>query len=376
MKVERVYSKRLKQYLWRLDFTIDGHRLRLSDLPTRQKALEAYASILERRRAARFGTPVEQLPITLGQLLEEREADLARKHQVAQLATFRGFVEFAGRNAELRLMKKKVINDWMDDLRQRELANTSIQTYLAYVMSALHSASDYFPDFEWQPPRIKWPKADPGRDRVLTSEEIARLLAGFRADRQKGEHQKSVENRRHVLDLFRLALLVPARESELMALTTADVNTDWNTMTVFSKKNNTRRVLPLCATALEILRGRWPKEGKEFFPGFYSMPLVAALKRTAEIAGVTYGDQIEGAWVFHDLRHTAATVMAGSNIDHATIAMVLGHKRQSMTDRYINPSLDSQRKAIRALEDFCLTIEGFSGASFSAATPERIVSGF
>jgi len=67
--------------------------------------------------------------------------------------------------------------------------------------------------------------------------------------------------------------------------------------------------------------------------------------------------------------------MAGQGTDHATMAAVLGHKRQSMTDRHVHPSLRSQQKTIRHLETFCLGIDGFL-ETFPISREERLVSGF
>ena len=156
-----------------------------------------------------------------------------------------------------------------------------------------------------------------------------------------------------------LAQLVPARRGELLALTVTDVNLDWNTITIHAKKTNSVRAIPLSSIALEILKARWPAKGKKFFPGYTPKQLITSLQKASDLSGVEYGDQIEGGYVFHDLRHTAATIMLTNGIDHATVAEILGHQSRDMTGRYIHPTLDSQRKAIKVLENFCLGIKGF-----------------
>jgi integrase len=223
----------------------------------------------------------------------------------------------------------------------------------------LNAAESYFPSFEWRPPKFPRLKTDPGRTRVLSAEELAKIYTALRAPRIKWEPEKGKRQRETAFDLVRLALLIPARRSELLALTINDVNRDWNTITIHSTKTKSVRAIPLSSVAFQILKSRWPAKGKKFFPGYTPKQLITSLQKAIELSGVEYGDQIEGGYVFHDLRHTAATIMLTNGIDHATVAEILGHHSRDRTTRYIHPTLESQRKAIQVLEKFCLQISGF-----------------
>ena len=53
---------------------------------------------------------------------------------------------------------------------------------------------------------------------------------------------------------------------------------------------------------------------------------------------------------FHDLRHTAATLMVTGGIDLVTVKEILGHSKIEMTMRYAHPTLENKRKAVAVLE--------------------------
>ena len=53
---------------------------------------------------------------------------------------------------------------------------------------------------------------------------------------------------------------------------------------------------------------------------------------------------------FHDLRHTAATMMVTSGVDIVTVQQVLGHSDIKMTARYTHPTTETKMSAVNSLE--------------------------
>ncbi len=53
---------------------------------------------------------------------------------------------------------------------------------------------------------------------------------------------------------------------------------------------------------------------------------------------------------FHDLRHTAATLMVMGGVDVVTVKEILGHSRIEMSMRYAHPTTENKRKAVAVLE--------------------------
>ena len=55
-------------------------------------------------------------------------------------------------------------------------------------------------------------------------------------------------------------------------------------------------------------------------------------------------------YAFHDLRHTAATMMVTSGVDLVTVKEILGHSSIEMTMRYAHPTTEGKMNAVKALE--------------------------
>jgi integrase len=109
---------------------------------------------------------------------------------------------------------------------------------------------------------------------------------------------------------------------------------------------------------LEILRARSINAPK-FFKPLHKDSLYTALQRAATIAGVEYGDRVEGGWVIYDLRHVAGTVMENAGIPYSAVAAILGHARKDQTATYTHVQLETLRRGMEVLEKHCREIDGF-----------------
>ncbi len=72
---------------------------------------------------------------------------------------------------------------------------------------------------------------------------------------------------------------------------------------------------------------------------------------------------------FHDLRHTAASLMAMAGVDLMSIKQILGHKTIRMTLRYPHMSPDHRRNAVAAI-DRALTSQSDSTSQFTSQSTE------
>jgi integrase len=251
------------------------------------------------------------------------------------------------------------------------IKGSSINRYLGAVMAMLHAAGEYFPELEdWNPPHVRRMTEGPGRERVLTGDEIARLLAALKGGRQRLERFDSAKVKGEVYDLLRMMLLTGAREGELMKLEQSAINWNWRTLQIDATKTKTIRVLPLSDTALEILQSRYT--GKQHFFSINYHQLWRTLKKVCPLADLTIGQSAAGGWVFYDLRHTAASVMELNGVSYSTVSKILGHKRGDMTAHYTHATLESMRHGLQVLEKWCLEIDGFClGFRENQSTPEK-----
>ena len=344
MKITKVWRGDLKAQRWKIDLTISGQRIRRADFITKQDAIDAIAALQTRARADRYGLILPQPKITLSQL-----------DQTSRI--FREFVETIGPGVALVSLARADWKKYVDCLKARDCKPGTINRYMAEVSGVLSSAPERFPNLgEWRCPKAPWLPDSLGRDRLLSREELGKLLAAFRSERQKGEQYFSVKNRQEVLDLFRLMLLTGAREGEILSLKQSQISWDWRTVRIISEKGGgSIRVVPLSDLALEVLKAR----NQQKFFSISKDRLYRTLHRVADTSGVVYGDNIENGWVLYDLRHVAATVMENAGLPYSAVSAILGHKRSDQTATYAHAQLETLRRGVEVLDAYCREIDGF-----------------
>lgn len=357
MKIQKYFDLQLQKSCWRLDVTIAGRRYRRGRFATKAEAHAAVIELQARANQRLYGLPGARGRYTLGDLLRRREADPRAVARRQALQALRWFVGFLGAGTLLSDLSRASFLAFREHLeRARPRKTSTIQQYLNSVGTALKAATDYWPDLDWRPPAVPQQRINRGRERTLTAAELRAILAALDGPRERYESAAAVRRRQAAADLIRLALVVPARRGELLALTPAAINLDWATILIDSTKTGTARTLILSQAALLILRRRWPEKGSRFFT-LTPKQLITALQKAGAAATIPYGDNIEGGWVFHDLRHTAASALAAGGIDHGTIAYLLGHTAGGITHRYTHPLHASQQRAAAVLDAFLASID-------------------
>ena len=113
-----------------------------------------------------------------------------------------------------------------------------------------------------------------------------------------------------------------------------------------------RRSVQLTKASLNILKRRLAKaEGPFLFPrkGDHNKPLTTVRKahhRALRAAG------IEPPFRLYDFRHTFESRMAMAGVDLPTLKELMGHSEISTTIRYVHPTPEHKRDAVRKLEDY------------------------
>ena len=64
-------------------------------------------------------------------------------------------------------------------------------------------------------------------------------------------------------------------------------------------------------------------------------------------------------FVLYDWRHTLSTEMAQAGVDLVTLAAILGYSSLRVVQKYVHPTADHKRQAMRTFED-ALTVAGDS----------------
>jgi integrase len=176
--------------------------------------------------------------------------------------------------------------------------------------------------------RIPRPGQEHARDRVLSEDELRTLWQSF----ERLEAPMSA--------FYKLRLLTAQRGGEVAAMPWQDVDLDagWWTIPAALSKNKLAHRVPLNGPALAILAALrvQAKKGEEFV-------LVGARgkRQQAEAAATFRVKDFRG----HDLRRTAASLMASAGVPRLTISKILNHVERGVTKVYDRHSYDPEKKA-------------------------------
>lgn len=177
---------------------------------------------------------------------------------------------------------------------------------------------------------ISKPTLPPGRERRLEGDEEGRLLAAARECRSSSLEVCIV-----------LAIETGMRRGEIANLTWDQVDLGKHGIFLLDTKNGDRRFVPLSENAEAAIRALpRPIHGGRLTSFHDSNGLGAAFRRACQRAGIT-------GLCFHDLRHEAASRLAGV-LEAPTLAKVFGWRTIQMVMRYYNPSAQELVAAIRS----------------------------
>ena len=140
------------------------------------------------------------------------------------------------------------------------------------------------------------------------------------------------------------ALNTGMRKGELLNLRWADIDLNEDYIYIKQTKSNVPRKVPMNSIAKNALAGM-KKEGEFIFPrtkNGRTASIFYMFKAACRKAGIS-------DLRFHDLRHTAATLMVMGGIDIVTVSQILGHSSISMTMRYAHPTPENKRRAVDIL---------------------------
>ncbi len=180
---------------------------------------------------------------------------------------------------------------------------------------------------------VKFFREDNKKERILTPEEIQRLLA---------------ECKGHLKPIVQIALNTAMRLREILYLKWGNV--DFNRNIIVVPKTNTKnkkvKKVPMNGLVIETLQGVGRKSEYVFCDPKTGEPY-HSIKTTFSKALKRAG--LEGVR-FHDLRHTAASMMVESGVDLRTVQEILGVSSIAMVMRYTHPTAEGKMNAVKALE--------------------------
>ena len=154
-------------------------------------------------------------------------------------------------------------------------------------------------------------------------------------------------------DIVTLILETGMRPEEVFTMRKENVHIDRGYLFVPAGKTPfARRNILLTGRAISVLKKRLAEtQGPYLFVGQRHMdkPL-ASIQKAHERA--LRDAEITPPFRLYDLRHTFGSRSAMAGVDLATLKELMGHSKLSTTMRYVHPTPEHKREAVRKLEDF------------------------
>jgi integrase len=196
--------------------------------------------------------------------------------------------------------------------------------------------------------------SEQGRERFLTSDELARLGDALRETRIDPSAAAAI----------RLLILTGARLREILDAQWPHVDSERGVIFLPDSKTGKKPVY-LSAAALEVLAGLSRIQGNPYIiPGEKARQPKADLKKPW--AAVCKAAGLEGVRL-HDLRHSFASIGAGASMGLPVIGKLLGHSQAATTHRYAHLDADPLRRAVD-------TIGATISAAMSGETARNVVA--
>lgn len=176
--------------------------------------------------------------------------------------------------------------------------------------------------------RIPRPGQEQARDRVLTEDELQALWLAFGALEPT------------MAAFYKLRLLTAQRGGEVAGMRWHDVDlaAGWWTVPATSSKNKLAHRVPLNESAVKLVQLAKKTAAKD---AVFVLAGARGKRQQSEAAATFTVSDFRG----HDLRRTAASIMASGGIPRLTISKLLNHVERNITAVYDRHSYDPEKRA-------------------------------
>lgn len=252
---------------------------------------------------------IQEVTLTTRSMKEDRyRLNAMARHWIGQLAM-------------IQITPPKV-SQYRDE-RLKEVSAGAVIRELAYISSIVnHSRREWGINMVNPIPLVKKPPTPLGRNRILSQNELERLLNACKPRVKNGNIW--------VYPIVQFALATAMRRGEMLGLHWGDINFQTKTAFIPITKNGSSRTVPLSTDAIEILN-KLPRniDGRVF--GINGPNLSVIFEKACRLSKVE-------DFHFHDLRHMAITRMAEKLPNLIELSAVSGHKSLAMLKRYYHPN--------------------------------------
>lgn len=325
---------------WRAVVRFDG-RPAICKQHARKEEAQDWANEIERQiKQCQFNFELYKNKHTFNELVERYRNDGALEHIRSVEDVIRHLEYWTSRfssyalvhltseliGKERRLLAEKPTN------KGEQRSNSTVNRYIAS-LSALFSHAV----------KLKWInenpcfslsklKENPGRDRVLTQDEITRLLAACKQSKSPYLHC-----------IVLISLTTGARQGEILNLEWRHVDFDNKLAYLKETKNGRPRSIALVDAVIEELQTLYQQRNSAkplvfaSKTAFGKVDLKKAWKAALDCAGIKECRA-------HDMRHTFCTLAAQQGASNLELATAMGHRTLNMLQRYTHLDVQVTKK--------------------------------
>ncbi len=315
---------------FRVRIRVKGYPVQTATFKRRTDAVRWAHSTEAAMREGRYLPSAEARRHTVADLLQRYAAVLAARP--ATLEARRHHLEWWSKNLGHLLLSDLTtpkIVELREQLGQEHGLRGKVRTTATvnrFMASLSHACTLAVREFGWlqENPctKVRKLKEPRGRVRFLGQEERERLLKACKEAKCKP-----------LYPIVMLALTTGARRNEIASLRWRDIDFVRRRVVFEHTKNGERRGVPLATVAIDILQ-EWGKT-RALSPLLFPSPknlakpldFIKSWERALERAELA-------DFKFHDLRHSAASMLAMNGASLLEIAEILGHKTMQMVKRY------------------------------------------
>ena len=357
---------------WVAQATVDAGERRRFYGKTRA---EANAKLQAALGAVRMGLPVPTDRLTVAEYLDDWLTGASRALRPSTASTYERHIRLhilptLGRLPIARLRPEQ-LDRLYAGLLAKGLSRTSVQHIHAILRRSLSQATRRGVIARNPTDLIDPPRRDHPEMQVLSVDQARALLATARTGRHADLEA-----------LYVLALTTGMRRGELLALRWADVDAVKRTLTVTGtlqrvkhpdgtsaleraqpKTKTSMRQIPLTAAAVDALKRHAQRQGQQRAVAgseWTDTGLVFTNERGGAVEprnllSRSFAPLLTEAGIphvrFHDLRHTAATLMAAKGVHTKVVSEMLGHASIGITlDLYSHVTPSMAQQAVTAME--------------------------
>jgi integrase len=334
-------SKDGKSFVWRAVVRIKGYPTSC-DTFERKQAAEDWAKDTEQRiKLGQYNFEANNTSRTYAALLDRLLLDGALQHHRSlknTQAQYNYWKERLGAYALVHVTPELVGKErqLFADTTTHKGSKPSPSTVNRYMATLASTLSYAVKQLRWLPKNpctnLLKLKEDPGRDRILTDDEISRLLIACRQSKSP-----------YLYTIVLFALTTGARRGEVLGLEWRNVDFDNCLAHLKQTKNGRPRSVALADPVIVELKAlyevRQPLKPVVFASKtpFGRIDVKKAWMQAVQRAGLT-------DYHFHELRHQFATFAAGQGASNVELATAMGHRSLSMLLRYSNLDAKNSKK--------------------------------